>query len=314
MLQQTTVKAVIPYFHRFVERWPTISELAAAPVTDVMAAWAGLGYYSRARNLVACAQAVAGQLGGSFPGTASELRTLPGIGAYTSAAIAAIAFDEPVAVIDGNVERVIARAFVIGAPLPGAKTDIRNALQPLVPRDQPGEFAEALMDLGATICTPRKPACALCPWSEPCEARRQGRQEDFPAKAAKKERPTRFGVAFVARRVDGAILLRRRPPRGLLGGMAEVPGSEWTDMSAAAAEPPFAAAWTAMPDRVEHGFTHFQLRLSVCRAAMPLGSPAPDGHWWAPANSLAEEALPNLMKKVIEAACPGSTKPAPRAP
>ena len=306
MLQQTTVKAVAPYFQRFVARWPGIRDLAAADVTDVMAAWAGLGYYSRARNLITCARAVAALPGAHFPESAYELARLPGIGAYTSAAIAAIAFDEPVAVVDGNVERVVARLFAIETPFPTAKAEVRVALERLVPRERSGEFAEAVMDLGATICTPRRPACALCPWSEPCVARREGRQAEFPRKGARKSRPLRFGSAFVARRADGAILLRRRPPRGLLGGMSEVPGSEWREERAADAGEPFAAPWIALAVPVTHAFTHFELRLSIHRADADIA--APPGHYWAPAATLSREALPSVMKKAIEAAYPGATR------
>jgi A/G-specific adenine glycosylase len=314
MLQQTTVKAVAPYFLRFVARWPDVRDLAAAANFEVMAAWAGLGYYSRARNLIACARVVAELPGARFPNAVAELARLPGIGAYTSAAIAAIAFDEPVAVVDGNVERVVARLFAIDVPMPAAKELIREALQPLVPQERAGEFAEALMDLGATICTPKKPACALCPWSDPCLARQQGRQLEFPVKAAKRARPIRYGTAFVARRADGAILLRRRPPRGLLGGMSEVPGSEWLEAAAEATEPPLHARWQTISEPVQHGFTHFELRLSVKRAEVPVDVDAPNGCWWAPASTLADEALPNVMKKTIEAAYPGATKPLPKGP
>jgi A/G-specific adenine glycosylase len=310
MLQQTTVKAVGPYFQKFLARWPAIADLAAAEDGEIMAAWAGLGYYSRARNLIAAARSVAARPGARFPHASAELAALPGIGAYTSAAIAALAFDEPIAVVDGNVERVVARLFAIATPLPAAKPLIRDRLQPVVPRDRPGEFAEALMDLGATICTPRKPACALCPWSEPCVARQQGRQAEFPVMAARKPRPIRYGTAFVARRADGAVLLRRRPPKGLLGGMSEVPGSAWDEAHGAAASPPFAAGWTKVAATVEHTFTHFHLSLAVRRADVAPNAPAPAGHWWAPAGSLADQALPSVMKKGIEAAFPGATKPA----
>ena len=306
MLQQTTVRAVLPYFHSFLARWPRIEDLAAADEADVMAAWAGLGYYSRARNLVACARAVAGS--GAFPDTAEALRALPGIGAYTSAALAAIAFDEPVAAIDGNVERVAARLFAIDTPLPQAKSEIRDRIAALVPADRPGEFAEATMDLGATICTPSRPACVLCPWHDPCAARQSGRQAEFPVKAAKKARPLRHGVAFVARRADGAILLRRRPPRGLLGGMSEVPGSGWEDGEPEGV-PPLAAAWTRVVAPVAHGFTHLELRIAVERGDVEAETPAPEGHWWSLPNRLPHEALPTLMKKIIEAACPGATRP-----
>jgi A/G-specific adenine glycosylase len=310
MLQQTTVKAVQPYFLRFVGRWPNLQALAAAPEHEVMAAWAGLGYYSRARNLIACARAVAARSGGHFPDSAAELALLPGIGAYTSAAIAAIAFDEQVAVVDGNVERVVSRLRAIDEPPPAAKAAVRKTLELLVPPDRPGEFAEALMDLGATICTPKRPACTLCPWFDLCLARRQGRQMQLPIKAARRERPTRYGFAYVARRQDGAILLRRRPPNGLLGGMSEPPGSPWTTARPAAAEPPLDADWRAAATPVAHGFTHFELRLSILKTEVDADVPAPDGHWWAAAGTLSREALPNVMKKAIEAAYPGATKPA----
>jgi A/G-specific adenine glycosylase len=252
---------------------------------------------------------LASRPGGHFPASAEELARLPGIGAYTSAAIASIAFNEPIAVIDGNVERVISRLFGITTPLPAAKPLIREKLQPLVPRERAGEFAEALMDLGATICTPKKPACSLCPWSEPCIARRDGRQLELPVKTDKAPRPTRYGSAYVARRPDGAILLRRRPPRGLLGGMSEVPGTEWKEQTAPAGIPPFAARWRTIAAPVEHVFTHFALRLSIERADVSAETPAPENHWWAPRATLFEEALPSVMKKAIEAAYPGATKP-----
>jgi A/G-specific adenine glycosylase len=311
MLQQTTVKAVGPYFQRFLARWPTIGDLAAAEDAAVMAAWAGLGYYSRARNLIACARAVVARPDGKFPERAAELAKLPGIGPYTAAAIAALAFDERAAAIDGNVERVVARLSMLDASGPGLKKAVLELLLPLVPADQPGMFAEALMDLGATICTPKKPACSLCPWFGPCLARQTGRQDEFPVKSARKERPTRYGIAFVVRRADGAILIRRRPPRGLLGGMCEVPGGEWRK-DPTPAEPPIAADWVAVATPVAHAFTHFELRLSIRRADLPQNPPAPAGCWWAPAGTLAEEALPNVMKKAIEAAFPGATKPARR--
>ncbi len=210
--------------------------------------------------------------------------------------------------VDGNVERVVARLFCIDVAPPALREAVRSRLQPLVPHDRAGEFAEALMDLGATICTPKRPACALCPWSEPCAARREGRQAQFPRKAAKKPRPLRFGSAFVARRADGAILLRRRPPRGLLGGMSEVPGTEWREDGAAEARRPFDAFWTALAVPVAHAFTHFELRLSIHRAEMDIKTSAPPGHFWAAAATLSEEALPSVMKKAIEAAYPGATR------
>lgn len=306
MLQQTTVKVVAPYFLRFVERWPTVGALAAADERDVMAAWAGLGYYSRARRLIECARVVAARPDATFPETAAELTRLPGVGAYTSAAIAAIAFGEPIAVVDGNVERVVARLFAIETPLPAAKPLFREMLQPLVPEKHAGEFAEALMDLGATICTPRKPACSLCPWSEECLSRQKGLEAVLPAKIQKKARPTRYGTAFVARRADGAILLRRRPPAGLLGGMSEVPGSEWGAEPAPRIKPPLEARWTRLAVPVDHVFTHFALKLTVERSEVGAKTAAPPGCWWA--MSPSEEALPSVMKKAIEAAYPGATK------
>lgn len=299
MLQQTTVKAVVPYFADFTSRWPTLETLAKARDEDVMAAWAGLGYYSRARNLLACARTLQEEHGGVFPDDAKALRALPGIGAYTSAAIAAIAFDEPAAVVDGNVERVVARLFAIETPLPKARAEITRHLSALVPNHRPGEFAEATMDLGATICTPRRPACALCPWREPCLARALRRQDEFPVKAAKKARRRRYGNAFVALRSDGAVLLRRRPMHGLLGGMAEVPGSAWSDTPPDPADAePLKADWR-MVGNVRHGFTHLDLTLAVLRAELPSDAPAPEGFWWAKPD---EAGLPTLFRKVVATA------------
>jgi len=308
MLQQTTVAAVKGYFEAFVTRWPTVKDLAEAPEAEVMKAWAGLGYYSRARNMKAAADRVAAR-GGRFPGTATELMELPGVGGYTAAAIAAIAFDEPATVVDGNVERVVARLFAIETPLPTAKDAIRAHQARLTPRERPGDYAQAMMDLGATICTPKRPACALCPIREDCRAVASGDPERYPVKAAKAERPTRRGIAFVAVRSDGAILLRRRAPEGLLGGMTEVPGSDWP-IKAGTGEgvPPLAGAWVAVPATVVHVFTHFRLELSVHRADFAEGVAAPEGHWWSPPADVPGEALPSVMKKAIEAAVPGATK------
>jgi A/G-specific adenine glycosylase len=308
MLQQTTVKAVLPYYQAFTGRWPDVAALAAADDDAVMAAWAGLGYYSRARNLIACARQVHDHHDGRFPDKAADLAKLPGIGAYTSAAIAAIAFGEPVAVIDGNVERVIARYFANETPLPAAKKEIRAQLAPLVPPDRAGEFAEAMMDLGATICTPRNLACSLCPLAEGCRAFEGGRQVLFPVRPAKKPRPTRYGKAYVAIREDGAVLLRKRPPRGLLGGMAEVPGTVWIELRASESAAPIAGDWKTAAQNVEHTFSHFHLVLNVRQARFAMTSAAPDGAWWSPADALAHEALPSVMKKAIEAALPGATR------
>ena len=303
MLQQTTVAAVRPYFARFLALFPDVEALAEAPSEAVMGAWAGLGYYSRARNLHACAKSVVA-LGG-FPRTETELRALPGIGAYTAGAVAAIAFGQTAAAVDGNVERVMSRLHLIETPLPAAKAEIHALTIALVPPARPGDFAQALMDLGATICTPKRPACALCPWMAPCRARAAGIQETLPRKAPKREGELRRGAAFVAIRRDGAVLLRTRPPKGLLGGMAEVPTSEWRadyDLSTAVVDAPIEARWRRVPGIVRHVFTHFPLELSVHLAKVPAGTAAPDGMRWSAPAALAEEALPTVMRKVVAAA------------
>lgn len=312
MLQQTTVTAVKPYFEAFVARWPTVGALAAADEREVMQAWAGLGYYSRARNLVLCARAVAEGHGGRFPDGEAALRALPGIGPYTAAAIAAIAFDQPATVVDGNVERVISRLHRIETPLPAAKAEIRARAGALTPATRPGDYAQALMDLGATICTPRNPACGLCPWAGACAGRAAGDAAGFPRKAPQPERPQRTGEAYVCRRPDGAVLLRRRPPRGLLGGMAEVPTSDWTTPRRGKAGegvmrhgPPLAARFRRLPGTVGHVFTHFALELAVLVADVGADCPAPEGHWWSPPGHWAGEALPSVMRKVLEASTAG---------
>jgi A/G-specific adenine glycosylase len=311
MLQQTTVAAVKPYFDAFLARWPNVATLARAPREDVMKAWAGLGYYARARNLHACATVVARDHGGRFPETAAGLKALPGIGDYTAAAIAAIAFDEPVAVVDGNIERVIARLFAIDTPLPAAKKAIRTRQQALTPERRAGDYAQALMDLGAAICTPTKPTCALCPLNATCDAHARGEEEAYPVRAEKSTRPTRYGAAYVAVRDDGAVLLRQRPDRGLLGGMAEVPGTDWVNRVSdlePLADTRIQADWRSVPGTVIHVFTHFRLELNVYCARVGAMEQAPPGCWWAPAETLAGEALPSVMKKVIEAALPGATR------
>ncbi|WP_414475020.1 A/G-specific adenine glycosylase [Microvirga sp. M2] len=302
MLQQTTVVAVKPFYLNFLERFPTVEALAEAPTDSVMQAWAGLGYYSRARNLHACAKAVVENHGGAFPSTEAELLKLPGIGAYTAAAVAAIAFDRKAAAVDGNVERVVSRLFMVEEPLPKAKPLIRSLTEDLVPEDRPGDFAQALMDLGATICTPRRPACALCPWMKPCQARAMGLQETFPKKQKKETGPLRKGAAFVVLRADDTILLRTRPPTGLLGGMAEPPTSEWEpnyEPARAVLDAPIDARWQRLPGTVRHVFTHFPLELTVLFAKVPKGTPAPDDMRWTPRLELHEEALPGAMKKVL---------------
>lgn len=315
MLQQTTVAAAKSYFEAFTAAWPTVRDLASAPRDEVMKAWAGLGYYARARNLHACAAAVVRDHGGRFPETAEGLRALPGIGAYTAAAIAAIAWDEPAPVVDGNVERVIARLFAIEMPLPEAKKTIREIQARLTPVVRAGDYAQAMMDLGAGICTPKRPACVLCPVNDVCVAHERGEEERYPVKAEKTERPTRYGDAFVAVRPDGSVLLRRRADQGLLGGMAEVPGSEWTSRKNGLDEPaqvPIQAGWHRIPATVVHVFTHFRLELNVYCAHLTAMEKAPAGCWWSPPEALPFEALPSVMKKVVEAALPGATRKRPR--
>ncbi len=286
MLQQTTVAAVKDYFHRFTARWPTVEALAAAPDEAVMAEWAGLGYYARARNLLKCARAVA-ELG-AFPDTADALRQLPGIGPYTAAAIAAIAYDRPETVVDGNVERVMARLFEVETPLPSAKPELTALAARLTPAERPGDYAQAVMDLGATVCTPKSPTCALCPWRGAC--RGIGRA-DLPRKSPKAEKPTRLGHAYIARRTDGALLLERRPDKGLLGGMLGWPGSDWSADPAPA--PPLAADWKALPAEVRHTFTHFHLRLTVHVATVPADTPGA----FTPRHDFRPTDLPTVMRK-----------------
>ncbi|WP_127596458.1 A/G-specific adenine glycosylase [Nitratireductor alexandrii] len=315
MLQQTTVAAVKPYYERFLRDWPDVEALAAAEREAVMKAWAGLGYYSRARNLKKCAEEVVARHDGAFPADVAALRALPGIGAYTSAAVAAIAFDIPVAVVDGNVERVVTRHAAIEAPVATVKKDIAAIVERWLPAERPGDFAQAMMDLGATICTPRAPACALCPVSADCAAFAAGEAERYPVKPAKAAKPVRTGAAFVAERADGALLLRKRGETGLLAGMSEVPTSAWsarTDGAGGLEAAPFAAGWRTAGE-IRHVFTHFELRLSVYHARFDDDAPA--GHWWSPRHLVHGEALPTVMKKAIEAAIPGATRkpPAPGA-
>ena len=301
MLQQTTVQAVKAYFETFVSLWPTVEALAAAPLDDVLKAWAGLGYYARARNLHACAKDVVARFGGRFPETEAELRTLPGIGPYTAGAIAAIAFGGRHAAVDGNVERVISRVYAIETPLPDSKPEIRERAQALVPAARAGDFAQAMMDLGATICTPRAPNCLICPWSEACTGRISGLAPSLPRKKAKKAVPTRRGTAFWIERADGAVLLRRRPEKGLLGGMMEVPSTAWGEAEGSDAEAPLAARWNKLPGTVAHTFTHFHLELAVWRAEEVVdGALRDDGDYrWTPREDLAGEALPTVMRKVV---------------
>jgi A/G-specific adenine glycosylase len=301
MLQQTTVTAVMPYFERFLRQFPTVSALAASPLDAVLAAWAGLGYYARARNLHACARAVVAA--GGFPIDIAGLRALPGIGVYTATALRAIAFNLPGVPVDGNVERVAARLFAVAEPLPAAKPALR-ALADRLGSDpdaiaRPGDFAQALFDLGATVCTSAAPACAVCPWMANCAARRQGIAADLPTRAAKKQRPLRRGVHFWLEDADGRVLLRRRPETGLLGGMAELPGTVWREHhwphEEAIAQAPMQAKWHAA-GQVRHGFTHLELVIDLFAARVERITAEGFLH---PITELAEAALPSVMRKCV---------------
>ncbi|MGB7221843.1 MAG: A/G-specific adenine glycosylase [Bradyrhizobium sp.] len=304
MLQQTGVKTVGPYFEKFLARWPDVAALGRASLDDVLRMWAGLGYYSRARNLHACAVSVLRDHGGVFPDTEEGLRSLPGIGPYTAAAIAAIAFDRRTMPVDGNIERVVSRLFAVEEPLPQAKPVIQQFAATLLGASRAGDSAQALMDLGATICTPKKPICSLCPLNEGCAGRQRGDQESFPRKAPKKAGELRRGAAFVVTRGD-ELLLRSRPEKGLLGGMTEVPGSDWRaaqeDKAALEQAPQLGGVtrWHRKVGVVTHVFTHFPLELVVYTAHVPARARAPKGMRWVPIATLEDEALPNVMRKVI---------------
>jgi A/G-specific adenine glycosylase len=308
MLQQTGVKTVGPYFLKFLARWPDVGALGRASLDDVLRMWAGLGYYSRARNLHACAVAVRRDHGGAFPDTEESLRALPGIGPYTAAAIAAIAFGRRTMPVDGNIERVVSRLFAVEEPLPQAKLLIKQLATTLLGagdgKSRAGDSAQALMDLGSSICTPKKPTCALCPLNGDCVSRARGDQETFPRKAAKKSGALRRGAAFVVRRGD-ELLVRTRPEKGLLGGMTEVPGSDWLaaqDDETALKQAPVLkgiARWHRKAGVVTHVFTHFPLELVVYTANVAAPTRAPKGMRWVPVATLRDEALPNLMRKAI---------------
>jgi A/G-specific adenine glycosylase len=304
MLQQTTVQAVGPYFEKFLARWPSVADLGAASQDDVLRMWAGLGYYSRARNLHACAVAVLRDHGGAFPDTEDGLRTLPGIGPYTASAIAAIAFGRQTMPVDGNIERVVSRLYAVEQPLPKSKPQITMLAASLLGPERAGDSAQALMDLGSTICTPKRPACALCPINDDCAARARGDQETFPRKAPKKTGTLRKGAAFVVTRGD-ELLVRSRAEKGLLGGMTEVPSSDWLadhDDAVALAQAPVMKSvtrWHRKVGVVSHVFTHFPLELVVYTARVPARSRAPDGMRFVPVATLQDEALPTVMRKVI---------------
>ncbi|UWQ28890.1 A/G-specific adenine glycosylase [Leisingera sp. M523] len=298
MLQQTTVAAVRDYFLRFTSRWPTVSDLAAAADAEVMAEWAGLGYYARARNLLKCARSVAGGSGGEFPDNYDDLLKLPGIGPYTAAAIASIAFNRPETVLDGNVERVMARLHDIHDPLPGVKPVLKERAAELTPSQRPGDYAQAVMDLGATICTPRNPACGICPWRNPCAARAAGTAVELPKKVPKKPKPTRSGIVYLAKSADGTWLLERRPDKGLLGGMLGWPGSEWSD--APGPNPPFEADWQEQDGEVRHTFTHFHLILRVMTAELPAGYNQNAAQELIPHHDFRAASLPTVMRKAFD--------------
>ena len=333
MLQQTTVQAVGNYYRKFLQLWPDVKALADAPQDKVLAAWAGLGYYARARNLHAAARMVAHEMGGRFPTSAETLRELPGVGSYTSGAISAIAYDEKQAAMDANAERVIARLYAVETPMPKAKTELHALCSALVP-DRAGDFAQALMDLGSAICTPKRPACQNCPWFADCKARKRGIQEQLPVKAPKMARPLKRGAAFVARDRTGAVLLVKRPDKGLLASMLEPPLGPWEENfpsnAKALKQAPFEAAWKKKPGIVRHGFTHFELEIEVYVADVgkrpQLSWPANAGHpvengkrskkrkmdgpdkpghdkqqvRWIASDQLREVELPTVMRKIVE--------------
>jgi len=298
MLQQTTVNAVKDYFNRFTARWPTVADLAAAADGDVMGEWAGLGYYARARNLLKCARTIMNEHGGVFPDDHATLLSLPGIGPYTAAAISSIAYDLRHVVVDGNVERVMARLYDIHTPLPAAKAELTAKAERLTPKLRTGDYAQAVMDLGATICTPKSPACDICPWWEPCKARKKGTALELPQKTPKKPKPVRHGTVYLGRRSDGAWLMERRPDKGLLGGMLGFPGSDWIDSDAPRppGTPPTSADWKATEVEVRHTFTHFHLLLTVMTAAVDNDEQLLFlGH-----NDFRPSDLPTVMRKAFD--------------
>jgi A/G-specific adenine glycosylase len=298
MLQQTTVATVIPYYQRFMALWPDVGALADAPLETLLRHWAGLGYYARARNLHVCAQQVVTQHSGHFPASEAALRALPGIGAYTAAAIASIAFGQRAVVVDGNVERVVARLHAVQTPLPNAKPQLHALADALTPLTRCGDHAQAMMDLGATLCTPKRPACTLCPVRRHCASR--GDAEALPRKRPKPERPTRIGLAWWLE-AEGHVWLRRRPASGLLGGMVEIPSSPWqeaADVEQLLLDAPLAAGWHLLPGRADHVFTHFRLHLHLARAVLPERVALAEG-WWQPIERLADAGLPTALRKLL---------------
>jgi A/G-specific adenine glycosylase len=300
LLQQTTALAATPYYQAFIAKWPRVEDLAAAPTETVIGAFAGLGYYSRVRNLHACAKEIS-RRGGQFPSEEAELRELPGVGVYTAAAIAAIAFGRPAAPVDGNIARVIARLLALEPPIPEIRSQIALAARLLAPSTRAGDFAQALMDIGATICRPRNPDCGACPLAQDCAARRTGAPEAYPRRAAAKIKPHREGAVFFARRSDNSFLARRRPPRGLLASTVELPGTPWTvdrpDYGVTTAAP-VVASWRRLPGKVKQAFTHFALELTVYAAEFDGG--APDRHFWVKREAVRETGFSNVMRKAVE--------------
>ncbi len=301
MLQQTTVVTVGPYFEEFIRRWPTLDALAKADLDEVLHAWQGLGYYARARNLHKCAGVLVSDHGGCFPDTEKELISLPGIGTYTAAAIAAIAFGRRSAPVDGNIVRVVSRLMKLDVPLPALRSMVREKLHPLVPKGRPGDFVQAMMDLGSQICTPRQPRCEACPWRNLCAALKAGIAADLPKKAAKREKPTRHGVVFWIEDAEGQILIRRRAEEGLLGGMMEFPSTGWRDeewgFEEAIKEAPAPAQWLSVPGNIRHTFTHFHLELTVLTGRNE--QKRANKEIWSSPNHFSNYALPTLMKKVV---------------
>ncbi|MBT3991421.1 MAG: A/G-specific adenine glycosylase [Rhodospirillaceae bacterium] len=301
MLQQTTVVTVKSYFEHFIATWPKLEDLAAAPLDDILHAWQGLGYYARARNLHKCAQVVAAQYDGKFPDEEQDLLSLPGIGPYTAAAITAIAFGKKATPVDGNIERVMARLFAVMEPLPKSKSQLRDLAGGMTPDDRAGDYAQALMDIGATICTPKKPNCSICPLSGDCRAEKEGLASELPRRVPKKKKPTRYGTAFWLINPSGEIMLRRRREQGLLGGMIEVPSSDWQEKSRSSSEildeAPVEIDWQMLPGKIRHTFTHFHLELEIAVGHLAVDSSV--NGIWCDVNEFGAHALPTVMKKVV---------------
>lgn len=305
MLQQTTVTTVVPYFHKFITRWPTLHSLAQAPLEDIRRLWAGLGYYRRAHFLHACADQLIRKHDGLFPKTPEELQKLPGLGPYTSAAIAAIAFNQRANVVDGNVERVITRIFALKTPLPQSKSQIRKAAESLLPEERFGDYAQALMDLGATLCVPQNPKCGLCPWQSNCKAHSQNLADKLPYRRPKAPKPHKRAIAFLLITQEGEVFIRRRPDKGLLANMMEIPSSAWMigpmpTLTEVSPEAPIKAQWQLLPGRVHHVFSHFELELAVATASISktMRQKIKTGRWVSYKN-LPDEALPSIMRKIV---------------